>query len=185
MTTGMIDDPIVWPRIISVTPGWGGVAGAAIALSALLGTSTAGPPTRVPQASIVAARTEPGFIVASADAVTRSAVFPVKSTADQVQFVHERSGLTWEQVARLMGVSRRSVHSWASGGRLSSANAERVAEVAGLLKTRTGFSSDSNRDWLLAGTPVQPSIFDSLRSSWRRGAIVDEALTLQEHMGLL
>src|SRR5262245_36297225 len=32
-----------------------------------------------------------------------------------VRSLHDSSGLTWEQLARLFGVSRRAVHNWANG----------------------------------------------------------------------
>lgn len=38
---------------------------------------------------------------------------------DLVVSLHERSGLTWEQLAQVLGVSRRSLHLWAKGARVS------------------------------------------------------------------
>ena len=35
--------------------------------------------------------------------------------------LHDRSGLTWEQLARMFGVSRRALHHWADGGRMTAA----------------------------------------------------------------
>jgi len=45
-----------------------------------------------------------------------------------------RSGLTWDQLARLFGVARRSVHFWASGKALSAANEERVGRMLAVLR---------------------------------------------------
>lgn len=41
-----------------------------------------------------------------------------------------RSGLTWGELARLFGVSRRSVHNWATGGRMNAKHAERLDVLA-------------------------------------------------------
>lgn len=45
------------------------------------------------------------------------------------------TGLTWDQIARLFGVSRRAVHQWAVGGRMSSANTELLALLERTLVT--------------------------------------------------
>ena len=39
------------------------------------------------------------------------------------------TGLTWAEIAQLMGVSRRAVHKWAAGGRLNAGNSERLREI--------------------------------------------------------
>ena len=41
-----------------------------------------------------------------------------------VRSLKARSGLTWEQLAQALGVSRRSVHGWAAGTRLTAGHAE-------------------------------------------------------------
>ena len=53
---------------------------------------------------------------------------PVTS-AERIEALHARTGLTWQQLARLFGVSRRAVHMWASGNRMSSTNLERLDRV--------------------------------------------------------
>ncbi len=45
-----------------------------------------------------------------------------------------RSGLTWDQLARLLGVARRSVHFWASGKPLNAANEERVGRLLAVIR---------------------------------------------------
>lgn len=48
-------------------------------------------------------------------------------TASAVRRLRDRSGLSWEELARLFGVSRRSVHNWVTGGQLNSLHVERLA----------------------------------------------------------
>ena len=60
--------------------------------------------------------------VASADQATPSAV---------IAELRRRSGLTWDELARLFGVARCSVHVWVSGKALNAANEERLGRLLG------------------------------------------------------
>ncbi len=55
------------------------------------------------------------------------------------------SGLTWEQLAQLFDVSRRSVHFWASGKPLSAANETRLARVLSVVRHADRGDAGSNR----------------------------------------
>jgi len=62
-----------------------------------------------------------------APAQTNSGVMLAQPEASQVAAIQElrrRSGLTWEELAGLFGVSRRSVHFWASGKPMNSSHQE-------------------------------------------------------------
>lgn len=48
--------------------------------------------------------------------------------------LRRRSGLTWDQLARLFGVARRSVHFWVSGKALNAANEERLGRVLAVVR---------------------------------------------------
>lgn len=54
-------------------------------------------------------------------------------TAATLKQVRERAGLTWDQISRLFGVSRRAVHLWAAGGRMTAGNEETLLRVSGVL----------------------------------------------------
>jgi transcriptional regulator with XRE-family HTH domain len=77
--------------------------------------------------------------------------------ADQYQLMVRnlqlRSGLTWNELARALGVSRRAVHHWAAGSRLSERNAQRVEEFARLVTRFQGATPDLTRGGLLAPGP--------------------------------
>lgn len=86
------------------------------------------------------------------------------STAESVRKLHAISGLTWEQLARLFGVSRRAVHHWASGGRMNALNEEQLIEMLDVI-SRLPSGSPTERRSLILATPLEgPSIFEQLKS---------------------
>jgi len=60
------------------------------------------------------------------------------------------SGLSWEQLARIMGVSRRSLHFWASGKPMARTNEEHLQRVLGVVRSIDRGSASANRTALLA-----------------------------------
>lgn len=59
------------------------------------------------------------------------------------------SGLTWEQLAKIFNVSRRSLHFWASGQPISRFNEESLHRLLGTLRYIDRGSADTNRRALL------------------------------------
>ena len=57
-----------------------------------------------------------------------------RSDKDEVLWAKEHSGLTWDQLGKIFGVSRRAVHMWATGGRLNQANAQHVRSFAAVIR---------------------------------------------------
>jgi DNA-binding transcriptional regulator YiaG len=60
------------------------------------------------------------------------------------------SGLTWQHLARLFDVDRRSVHFWASGRAMSDSNAEHLARLVASLRQVDRGDPAKTRAWLLA-----------------------------------
>lgn len=75
---------------------------------------------------------------------------PAATAGEAIGEVRRLSGLTWEQLADLLGVSRRTLHFWASGKPVNAANEERLHRVLGLLRAVDRGASDYNRGALLA-----------------------------------
>ena len=71
-------------------------------------------------------------------------------TRGAVSELHRVSGLTWDQVAGLFDVSRRSVHFWASGKSLSAAHEQRLFRVLEAVRWADRGDARSNRSALLA-----------------------------------
>jgi hypothetical protein len=77
--------------------------------------------------------------------------------------IRQASGLTIEAVAPLAGVSRRTIHSWLSGGSISQRNEERLREVAEAIEEiAAADTAGSVRDRLLERVPGSVRIYDML-----------------------
>jgi DNA-binding transcriptional regulator YiaG len=61
------------------------------------------------------------------------------------------SGLTWDKLAHLFGVSRRSLHFWASGKAMTARNEEHLQRVLAVLRKVDRGSASTNRTMLLSG----------------------------------
>jgi transcriptional regulator with XRE-family HTH domain len=79
-----------------------------------------------------------------------SVALPAKSTQQAVNELRKLSGLTWEQLASLFDVSRRSVHFWASGQPLTSINEEKLNRILDVVEYISRGSASSNRSLLMS-----------------------------------
>ena len=84
---------------------------------------------------------------------TSSGGVRIETSADQpfaaaVLEIRRRSGLTWEQLATMFGVDRRSVHLWAAGRPMSAPNAERLNRVLVAIRRLDQGSPSATRAWL-------------------------------------
>ena len=93
------------------------------------------------------------------DAWTSTQVIPVEDlegdrrpepvAATRVRQLKDESGLTWDQVSRLFGVSRRSVHLWASGARMNARHDELLSYLEQVIDTFGSADPDRNRATLM------------------------------------
>lgn len=96
-----------------------------------------------------AAATASDYPVALDDMIRFVQPEAIESTRKAVVELHRISGLTWEQVAELLGVSRRSVHFWASGKPLNASNEERLLRVLDVVRQADRGSASDTRAALL------------------------------------
>ena len=89
--------------------------------------------------------------------------------ADLVRRLRGQSGLTWEQLAKLFGVSRRAVHLWAAGGRMNAANHEQLARLVSVVDGLPGRTPDQRRAALLTPRETGTSLYDRLRAAHASG----------------
>jgi transcriptional regulator with XRE-family HTH domain len=81
-----------------------------------------------------------------------------------VRGLRDVSGLTWDQLAKLFGVSRRSVHHWANGSRMTGAHAQLLSELTRLVRDLRASGPDETRSRLLEPGPDGYSLFDRIRA---------------------
>ncbi|MBI2215904.1 MAG: XRE family transcriptional regulator [Candidatus Rokubacteria bacterium] len=72
------------------------------------------------------------------------------------------TGFTWEQIARLFTVSRRSLHFWASGKAMTAENKEHLQRLLLVLRSIDRGSASANRAELLAARDDGTILFDLL-----------------------
>jgi len=66
--------------------------------------------------------------------------------------VHDRSGLTWEQIARALGVSKRAVLMWARDAQVSAANLDNLSSLRALVVEFAGMNVDETRMRLITSS---------------------------------
>jgi len=86
-----------------------------------------------------------------------------RSESDEVRWLHEQSGLTWEQLGRLFGVSRRTVHLWANGSGMNATNREALYELVALVRSVQGETPGERRRSLLSPDSSGRSQLDTFR----------------------
>ena len=84
-------------------------------------------------------------------------------TSDAIAELRRTSGLTWEQIGRLFGVSRRSVHFWASGKPMNADDERRLLQVLDIVRRADRGDARSNRAVLFKGSATGTP-FDLLAS---------------------
>ena len=87
-----------------------------------------------------------------------------ESTGEATMEVRRRSGLTWEQLGELFGVSRRSVHHWANGKPLAAGHERTLRRMLAAVRHLDRGSQAGTRALLLAVDPSRgASAFDLLK----------------------
>lgn len=86
----------------------------------------------------------------SADHTTAGApVSVVAPSGSAIGELRRLSGLTWDQLARLFNVSRRSLHFWASGKNMTPSNEEHLQRLLAVVRKADRGSATANRAMLL------------------------------------
>lgn len=89
------------------------------------------------------------FLIPAPVVVEETAAVASASPAELLVETREASGLTWDQLARYFGVSRRAVHLWAAGGRMSATNEELLAHLVRAVDAVRGLEPAVRRQALL------------------------------------
>lgn len=78
-----------------------------------------------------------------------AAVLPSEAVAVPIAELRRLSGFTWDQLARLFNVSRRSVHFWASGKTMTAGNEEHLQRLLAVIRKTDRGSPSANRAVML------------------------------------
>ena len=103
---------------------------------------------------------------------------PTPAASSRIRRLKEDSGLTWDQLRRLFGVSRRALHMWAGGAQMNSRNQERLTYLEQFVSS-LGATPSKRYDTLMSsreggGRSVFQQLVLSLSGAQRRDV---EALT--------
>ena len=86
------------------------------------------------------------------------AAVPSDDTSRAISELRRLSALTWEQLGQLFGVSRRSVHFWASGKQMNVAHEQRLFEILDIVRQADRGEARRNRAALLAVTDGEAAV---------------------------
>jgi DNA-binding transcriptional regulator YiaG len=70
--------------------------------------------------------------------------------AEQIARIHSRSGLTWSELARAFGTTRRTLHNWANGRRMSAKHVETFHDLTRLVELHDRGDPAQTRSALIA-----------------------------------
>jgi hypothetical protein len=93
------------------------------------------------------------------------------------------SGLTADQLGRLLGVSRRSIHNWAAGTVIAPAHEERLRDLERLVFSLPAHSPEERRRLLLESSNG-PSIFRQFAAKADAPQRIKFGVPVEERLGL-
>lgn len=88
--------------------------------------------------------------------------------AGALQFIRKQSGLTWDELALLIGVSRRAIHNWLNGSRITTRNIASIANLAEFTRNADQGSPDRTRAFLFAPRRTGRSPYEEYLSRRRQ-----------------
>lgn len=96
------------------------------------------------------------------------------SAGSLIAELRQLSGLTWEQLARLCKVSRRTLHFWASGKPMKPGHQEHLNRLLGVIRYMDRGTAELNRAALLSPTTDEKLPFDLLSNN--EYALVEQSI---------
>ena len=84
------------------------------------------------------------------------------STARGILAIRQIANLTWDETAKVFGVSRRTVHLWANGRHPSGGQERKLNRVLGILRSHQNLAPSSLRERLMASARPGTLFFDLL-----------------------
>lgn len=97
-----------------------------------------------------------------------------RTTAVRIKEVRQATDLTWEQLAKMFGVSRRSVHLWASTGKMNAQNEQVLGTIERVISQLKNMTPQQRRSAILDSSNGQ-SILAKIKSGRPENQIVGQA----------
>ena len=110
-------------------------------------------------------------------------VNPASGLSSIVAALKIESGLTADQLGRLLGVSRRSIHNWAAGSAIASAHEEKLRELDSLIFSIPANTPEERRS-LLLDSSNGPSLFKQFASKADGPQRIKFGVPVEERLGL-
>ena len=114
------------------------------------------------EAATVAGYSAPPFPESTTAGFVSEPTAPIQTTGEAILEIRRRSGLTWDELADLFAVSRRSVHHWANGNPPSARHEIHIRRTLAALCHVDEGSQMATRDRLLTIGRTGHSTFDLL-----------------------
>lgn len=108
---------------------------------------------------------------------------PTSDLSGVVAALKVESGLTADQLGRLLGVSRRSIHNWAAGSTIAPTHEEKVRELEALISSLPAFTPDERRS-LFLDSSNGPSLFKQFASKADHPQQIKFGVPVEERLGL-
>lgn len=95
-------------------------------------------------------------IVEATGAMYAGSSLPAKEVqvSEEIELIRTIGGLTRDQLAQLLGVSRRTIHTWSNGGAIRAEHYDRVMDLAERARKMKAQPSFKVRQLLLKGTNI-------------------------------
>lgn len=88
---------------------------------------------------------------------------PTDTVASAMMEIRRRASLTWDELADLFGVTRRSVHHWANGNTVNSKNEQAIRQVLAIVRRLDGGASSDTKALLLTAGLDGLTVMDLMR----------------------
>lgn len=98
-----------------------------------------------------------------------------RTTAERIKEVRQATDLTWEQLAKMFGVSRRSVHLWASTGKMNAQNEQVLGTIERVVSRMKDMTPQQRRSAMLDSSSGQ-SILTKIKSGRPENQIVGHSV---------
>lgn len=89
-------------------------------------------------------------------------------TMSTLHILHEKSGLTWEQLSKLFGVSRNALMNWSVGGKMTLQHRDILNELLGVVSDLPADNPSSRRELLFAHDDTGTSIYERFCKQYYR-----------------